>query len=142
MSRTLKLMLALAVMIPAGAYAQHRGTIELSAFGRYGDYDDQFGLDAAAGYGARLGFFLSGKTLLEADGALVPTQTGAVDVDHKPFHVRLLGNLPIGKRMAFLLGGGWAYNSFMVNGLSETEMGSGLAGLRLSLGNASLCVAR
>jgi len=136
MSRTLKLMLALAVMIPAGAYAQHRGTIELGAFGRYGDYDDQFGLDNAAGYGARLGFFLSGKTSLEADGALVPTTqaSGVGDVDHKPFHVRLLGNLPIGKRMAFLLGAGWAYNSFS-KGFSETENGvGGLAGLRISLG--------
>lgn len=135
MSRTpLAILAAVAVVIPAPAYAQHGGTIELGAFGRYGVYDNQLNLDDAAGYGARLGFFLSGKVSLEGDGALAPTKSGAGDVNHSPFHVRLMGNLPIGKRMAFLLGGGWAYNSFS-NGSTETENGVGaLAGLRISLG--------
>ena len=124
----------LTVAIPAAASAQHRGTIELGAFGRWSHYDSTLGLDDAFGPGARLGFFLSGKVLLEADGALVPTKAAGADVDHKPFHVRLLGNLPIGKRLAFLIGGGWAYNSFS-NGFSATENGAGaLAGLRVSLG--------
>lgn len=116
------------------AYAQHRGTIELGATARYDAYDHAMGLDDAAGFGARLGFFLSSKVLLEGDGGLTPTKASTVDVDHKPFHVRILGNLPFGKRMAFLLGGGWSYNSYG-NGWSATENGvGGLAGLRLSLG--------
>jgi outer membrane protein OmpA-like peptidoglycan-associated protein len=127
-----------AVALPAPAYAQHGGTIELGGFARWGHYDDALGLDDALGYGARFGIFFSGKAFLEADGALAPTQLSAsgTDVDHIPAHVRLMGNFPFGKRMAFLLGGGWAYNKFDVSGgSSETENGVGaLAGLRISLG--------
>jgi outer membrane protein OmpA-like peptidoglycan-associated protein len=134
MSRPLIYLAILTVAIPATAYAQHGGTIELGAFGRWSHYDSTLSLDDAFGPGARLGFFLSGKALLEADAALVPTKAGTADVDHKPFHVRLLGNLPIGKRLDFLIGGGWAYNKFS-NGLSGTENGAGaLAGLRVNLG--------
>ncbi len=114
--------------------AQHRGTIELGAFGRYDFYDNAMGLDDATGFGGRLGFFLSSKVVLESDAGLTATKAGITDVDHKPLHVRLLGNLPFGKRLAFLLGGGWSYNSYG-NGWSATENGvGGLAGLRLSLG--------
>ncbi len=134
MARTYTLILAMLAILPRLASAQHKGTIELGAFGRYGVYDTDLGLDDSKGVGARLGWFLSGKVILEADAALAPTKASGVDVDHKPFHVRLVGNLPIGKRLAFLLGGGWAYNSF-TKGMSETENGVGaLAGLRISLG--------
>jgi outer membrane protein OmpA-like peptidoglycan-associated protein len=130
----MRFLAALAVALPAAAHAQHRGTIELGGFARYGVYDNALNLDDAAGYGARLGYFLSGKVILEADAALAPTKSAGVDVDHKPFHVRLVGNLPIGKRLAFLLGGGWAYNNFSYTS-TETENGVGaLAGLRLNLG--------
>ena len=129
------LLLACLAAVPTLAPAQHGGTVELGAFGRYGVYDDQLTLDDAAGFGGRLGVFLSGKLFLEADGALAPTKTAAgADVDHMPIHVRLMGNLPIGKRMAFLIGGGWAYNSFS-NAVEATENGvGGLAGLRINLG--------
>jgi len=114
--------------------AQHGGTIELGGFARWGTYDSQLNLDDAPGVGGRLGIFFSSKFLIEGDGALAPTQAAGVDVDHKPFHVRLMGNLPFGKRMALLLGGGWAYNKFS-NGIDATENGiGGLAGLRMSLG--------
>ena len=118
----------------APVYAQHRGTIELGAFARYGVYDNAMGLDDAAGWGGRLGFFLSPKVILESDGALVPTKASGLDVDHKPFHVRLVGNFPFGKRLAFLFGGGWSYNSYS-NSWAASENGvGGLTGLRLSLG--------
>ncbi len=134
MARSYALLFATLAVLPRLASAQHRGTIELGGFARYGVYDSQLNLDDAPGAGASLGWFLSGKMILEADAALAPTKSSGVDIDHKPFHVRLVGNLPVGKRLAFLLGGGWAYNSFS-NGLSETENGvGGLAGLRLSLG--------
>ena len=126
----------LAVLAVSGVpvCAQHRGTIELGAFGRYDFYDNAMGLDDATGFGGRLGFFLSSKVVLESDAGLTATKAGTTDVDHKPLHVRLLGNLPFGKRLAFLLGGGWSYNSYG-NGWSATENGvGGLAGLRLSLG--------
>ncbi|MGE5803889.1 MAG: OmpA family protein [Gemmatimonadota bacterium] len=114
--------------------AQHGGTIELGGLLRYGTYDTDLGLDDAPGFGGRFGIFFSSKVLLEADGGLVSTKLSAVDVDHRPFHVRLMGNLPFTKRMSLLLGAGWAYNSYGA-GLDATENGvGGLAGLRLSLG--------
>ena len=115
--------------------AQHGGTIELGGFARFGAYDSQLNLDDAPGAGGRLGIFFSGKFLMEFDGGIAATKLGgATDVDHAPIHFRLMGNFPFGKRMAFLLGGGWAYNKFS-NGLDATENGiGGLAGLRMSLG--------
>ncbi len=135
MSRSLFATLAVLTALPTLASAQHRGTLELGGFARYGVYDDQFDLDDAIGYGGRLGLFLSGKLILEADGALAPAQTsGGTDIDHMPIHVRLVGNIPVGKRMAFLLGGGWAYNSFSGGTADVTENGVGaLAGLRINL---------
>ncbi|HEV2671986.1 MAG TPA: hypothetical protein VGU74_12905, partial [Gemmatimonadales bacterium] len=134
-SRVLALTIAMMTVSVVPARAQHRGTVELGGFARYGTYDADLGLENAAGWGGRLGFFLSDKILLEGDGALAPTNIGGggPDVDHTPVHVRLMGNLPFAKRMAFLLGGGWAYNKFS-KGLTGTENGvGGLAGLRLSL---------
>ena len=134
--RSLRPLVVLAglTLAAAPAYSQHRGTIELGAFARYGVYDNAMGLDDAAGFGGRLGFFLSPKVVLESDGALVPTKAGTLDLDHKPFHVRLLGNFPFGKRLAFLFGGGWSYNSYS-NSWNGSENGvGGLTGLRLSLG--------
>ena len=133
-SRLLALTLATMAVTTTQVYAQHRGTVELGGFARYGKYDTDLGLENAAGWGGRLGFFLSDKVFLEGDGALAATKVSGTDVDHTPVHVRLMGNLPIGKRMAFLIGGGWAYNKFS-KGLTATENGvGGLAGLRLSLG--------
>lgn len=136
MSRTPLLLLAiLAVSTPASVYAQHGGTIELGAFARWGHYDSEIGLDDAVGYGGRLGIFFSSKLLLEGDAGLTPTKASGVDVDHVPAHVRFVGNFPFTKRMAFLLGGGWAYNKFSSGGASYAENGAGaLAGLRINLG--------
>jgi outer membrane protein OmpA-like peptidoglycan-associated protein len=137
MSRSPLFLLAiLAVSTPAATYAQHGGTIELGAFARWSHYDDALGLDDAMGYGGRAGIFFSSKLLFEGDAGLVPTKAGSVDVDHVPAHIRLVGNFPFTKRMAFLFGGGWAYNKFSPSGgTSETENGVGaLAGLRISLG--------
>ncbi len=127
-------ILAALVISAVPLAAQHGGTIELGGFVRYGDYDDQLNLDAAAGYGGRFGIFFSPKFFIEADGAFVPTKSGSIDVDHTPIHVRLTGNFGFTKRLALLLGAGWAYNKFG-NGVDEQENGAGgLAGLRLSLG--------
>ena len=132
-SRIAGILAALAISaVPLAA--QHGGTIELGGFGRIGTYDADLGLDNSAGFGGRFGIFFSGKFLMEADAGLAPTQLGGVDVDHKPVHIRLMGNLPFTKRLAFLLGGGWAYNSYS-GAVDASENGiGGVAGLRLSLG--------
>ena len=132
------LILACLAAVPTLAPAQHRGTIELGAFGRYGVYDDTLNMDDAPGFGARLGLFLSGKLSLEGDWAIASGigTNGGPEVEHMPVHVRLLGNLPVGKRMQFLLGGGWAYSNYTDDtGLDVSENGiGGLAGLRINLG--------
>ena len=132
--RFLALTIAVISVSVVPARAQHRGTVELGGFYRYGKYDTDLNLDKASGWGGRLGFFLSDKVLLEGDGGLAPTKLSGADVDHVPVHVRLLGNFPFAKRLAFLLGGGYAYNKYS-KGYTATENGvGGLAGLRLSLG--------
>jgi hypothetical protein len=73
----MRILAIVAVVTPAAAHAQHRGTIELGGFARYGVYDNALNLDDAAGYGARLGYFLSGKVILEADAALAPQSPAA-----------------------------------------------------------------
>ena len=103
---------------------------------RYSLYDDSVGLDDAWGLGGRLGWFFADNWAIEADAGLIPAQTtvGAIDVNNTFVHVHLVRALPFGRRLALLLGGGWAYNSFS-NGSSVSENGvGGLAGLRLRLG--------
>ena len=58
-SRLLALTLATMAVSATQVYAQHRGTVELGGFARYGKYDTDLGLENAAGWGGRLGFFLS-----------------------------------------------------------------------------------
>lgn len=118
------------------AHAQRRSTIELGALARYTLYDDSVGLDDAWGLGGQLGWFFADHWAIEGDGAFTAAKTsvGAVDVNHTAIHVRLVRSLGFGKRLALLLGGGWAYNTFS-SGSSEAENGvGGLAGLRLRLG--------
>src|SRR2546422_6613128 len=48
--------------------AQHRGQVEIGAFGSYTRYDSGFQLDNQLGSGGRLGFFLGDHFSLEVDG--------------------------------------------------------------------------
>src|SRR6266516_1013810 len=48
--------------------AQHRGQVEMGAFGSYTRYDSGFQLDNQFGSGGRLGFFLGDHFSLEVDG--------------------------------------------------------------------------
>jgi len=48
--------------------AQHRGQVEIGAFGSYTRYDSGFQLDNQFGSGGRLGFFLGDHFSLEVDG--------------------------------------------------------------------------
>jgi outer membrane protein OmpA-like peptidoglycan-associated protein len=127
---------ALIVALALPAQAQRRSTIELGALARATLYDDSVGLDDAWGFGGRLGWFFADNWAIEGDVGLIPAQTtvGAIDVNNTFVHVHLVRALGLGQRMALLVGGGWAYNSFS-NGSSVSENGvGGLAGLRLRLG--------
>jgi len=137
-SRSLRVitLAALVAALALPAQAQRRSTIELGALARYTLYDDSVGLDDAWGLGGRLGWFFADNWAIEGDGGITQAKTsvGAVDVNHTFVHVRLVRALGLGRRLALLVGGGWAYNSFS-NGSSESENGvGGLAGLRLRLG--------
>ena len=48
--------------------AQHRGQVEIGAFGSYTRYDTGFQLDNQFGSGGRLGYFLGDHFSLEVDG--------------------------------------------------------------------------
>jgi len=50
--------------------AQHRGQVEIGAFGSYTRYDSGFQLDNQFGSGGRLGFFLGDHFSLEVDGSV------------------------------------------------------------------------
>src|SRR5574341_204005 len=137
-SRSLRVIIVAAFVaaLALPAEAQRRSTIELGALARYSLYDDSVGLDDAVGPGGRLGWFFADNWAIEGDAGLIPAKTtvGAVDVNNTFVHVHLVRALGLGQRMALLLGGGWAYNSFS-NGSSVSENGvGGLAGLRLRLG--------
>ncbi len=139
MSVTRPFVLIIATMAGAfvPAHAQRRGTLELGAFAHYSVYDTDIGLDDGTGFGGRLGWFFSDNWSIEADGGFVPTTIKATsaDVDHVPVHIRFMGNVVLGSRLALVLGGGYAYNSFS-NGLSASENGiGGVAGLRIRMGN-------
>ena len=139
-SRSRSLPLLTVVALVAGlalpAQAQRRSTIEVGALARYTLYDDSVGLDDAWGLGGRLGWFFADDWAIEGDGGFTQTKTSVtpLDVNNTSIHVHLVRSLGFGQRLALLVGGGWAYNSFS-NGSSESENGvGGLAGLRLRLG--------
>ena len=127
MSRSLaKILAILAVIIPAPVYAPTRwNVIELGAFGRYGDFTTTtMGLTTPRATWRVSGCSCPERRCSRPMELWFQRRRVASTWDHKPFHVRLIGNLPIGKRLAFLLGGGWAYNSFS-KGITETENGVG-----------------
>lgn len=117
--------------------AQRRGTFEIGAFPTIGYYDQTLNLNQArVGPGVRLGYFLTDRIALEAEGSWVPTNApNDVDVKYMPLHARLAYNFPAGKGVLFHLGGGYSYTRFR-EGIRFDDHGPGAnAGLRLGVGS-------
>lgn len=143
-----KTLAALAILSVLGgpAAAQQSGSFEIGAFARY----NKFGAFVAGeisskarnawGFGGRLGYFVSDRWEIEADGSHNPT-----DLDNyvpgersngvyiNPFHLRLNYNIPIGERAQFIIGAGpgiTMYNK-IIDGTNLNL--SGLVGVRAKI---------
>jgi outer membrane protein OmpA-like peptidoglycan-associated protein len=137
---------ALAIMA-APAVAQKGGTVELGLFGRQTWYGTSYELQDKAGLGARLGFFIVRNLEIEAQGHWVPTRSTSLThperFDQKLDNIggRALLEYNIQARpVAFIIGAGYAYNTFSGDALNnnpgdDSESGpSGLIGVRFGVG--------
>jgi outer membrane protein OmpA-like peptidoglycan-associated protein len=134
--RKLALVLAAAMSAPSISHAQRAGTFEVGIFPTIAYPDRTLDLDnARAGPGARIGFFLTDRIALEAEGSWVPTESDAgLDVKYIPLHARAVFNFPAGEHVGFLLGAGYAYSRFDDEYDFSDHGPSGNAGMRLGLG--------
>ncbi|MDH4131864.1 MAG: OmpA family protein [Gemmatimonadota bacterium] len=127
--------LVLSLLLAAPAAAQTAGTVELGAFGRFISTDPALNFDAQPGYGARLGVFVRNNLAIEADVARndISAESGS-NVKNNPIHGRLVYGIPMGKSLAFMLGGGYTYNIFSKSYDEEKSGAGGLIGFRIGTG--------
>ena len=113
----------LSVALPASAFAQRQGAIELGAFGRVTRFADTLKLDTGLGLGGRVGVYAFKNWLLEmelsyadVDVNLAPTGNVGRDTLNKVSHAlwayRLTYNHPLSDRVKLLAGAGYAYDSY------------------------------
>jgi len=113
----------LSVALPASAFAQRQGAIEIGAFGRVTKFADTLKLDTGLGLGGRAGIYAFKNWLLEmelsyadVDVNLPPTGQAARDTLNKVSHAlwayRLTYNHPLTDRVKLLAGAGYAYDSY------------------------------
>ncbi len=134
--RKLALVLTVALGAASQLHAQRRGTFEIGAFPTIAYYDKTLKLNQGnAGPGLRLGYFVTDRIAIEAEGSWVPTNApNDLDVKYMPFHGRLAYNWPTGKGTVFHLGAGYSYSRFR-DGIQVSDHGPGaVAGIRLGTG--------
>src|SRR3989337_2278593 len=90
------LALVLALVAASEVHAQKAGTFEVGVFPTIAYFDRTLHLNqATAGPGARIGFFLTDRIAVEAEGSWVPTNApNDVEVKYMPLHARLGYNPP------------------------------------------------
>jgi len=142
MRSTGKILIALTGMLAAAPVAaQSGGTIELGAFGRYTkfgktlatDLVNNLPADNGFGGGIRLGVFFMRNFEIEADASLTKVD-GAValsSVRHIPIHAGLTYNIPLGGKLAFLLGARYVRNNYGNDADFQDNGFGGVAGFRL-----------
>ena len=131
------------VALPASAFAQRQGAIELGAFGRVTKFADTLKLDTGLGLGGRAGIYVYKNWLLEmelsyadVDVNLPPSGQAERDslnrVSHALWAYRLTYNHPLSDRIRLLAGAGYAYDSYGRVRLVAPRGGGpqGLLGLR------------
>jgi outer membrane protein OmpA-like peptidoglycan-associated protein len=139
MMRRFGLVLITALAAASDLPAQRAGTIEVGLFPTIAYFDRSVRLNqATAGPGARLGFFLTDRIAIEADGSWVPTNSsGDLKVKYMPLHARVVMNFPAGEHVGLLLGAGYAHTRFR-DEYNLTDHGvTGGAGIRLGLGDVA-----
>lgn len=155
---------ALALLAAAPMAAQQKrpttkGMIEFGPFGRYTWYDQSFNQVEdtkgrnSFGAGARLGYFLSDRVNLEAEGSLNATDITTADGDavsvgltNFPFNLGVNYNAPLSNNVSWFLGPRVVYTRYSVadeaaDYLEKAYEGSdigfgGVTGLRLQLSNS------
>jgi len=131
--------LIVAFLAASEAQAQTAGTFEVGLFPTIAYFDKTLHLNqATAGPGARLGFFLTDRLAIEAEGSWVPTNgPNDVDVKYMPLHARLVLNFPASEHVGVLIGAGYGHSRFR-DGIRLSDHGvSGNAGVRLGLGDVT-----
>ena len=137
--RKFALVLTAAVAAASEAQAQRAGTFEVGVFPTIAYFDRTLNLNQArGGPGARLGFFLTDRIAIEAEGSWVPTNApNDLDVKYMPLHARLVLNFPAGENVGLLLGAGYSHSRFR-DGIRLSDHGAtGNAGIRLGLGDVT-----
>ncbi|CAN5718949.1 OmpA family protein [soil metagenome] len=137
--RRFVLALAVAQVAASAAQAQRAGTFEVGVFPTIAYFDRALRLNQAkGGPGARIGYFLSDRLALEAEGSWVPTNgPNDIDVKYMPLHARVVFNFPASEHVGVLIGGGYTHTRFR-DGLRLSDHGvTGNAGVRLGLGDVT-----
>ena len=108
---------ALAIL-PATAFAQRQGAVEIGGFGRFTKFADTIGIDAGFGGGGRAGYYIAPNLMLEMDISYGDFDVSNVindsltQVSHTLWSYRLLYNAAMGGRLRFLVGAGYAYDAY------------------------------
>ncbi|MGH7703664.1 MAG: thrombospondin type 3 repeat-containing protein, partial [Gemmatimonadales bacterium] len=128
------LVLTAGVTLPAAA--QEAGSAEIGGFGRYTVFDSTLGLKNKIGVGGRLGLFVIPNLAIEGDASYTSTgvSTTTLKVSYIPLHARLIYNVPVAPRVAWLLGLGYAHNQYGKDGSGSDDGVAGLVGLRFMVG--------
>ena len=142
----LALVLPVSGVFPHPAVAQWVEAVELGMLGRWGVYDGALGLDAAMGWGPRVGIHLGERWVVEGDWSFQnPRAQGTITFEsdeserprtsHDLFGGRLLFQHPLGDRFGLLAGAGVQYDRYKGSppvATSGTGVGV-LLGLRVGL---------
>ena len=133
--RKLALVVTAVLGTASQLHAQRAGTFEVGVFPTVAYFDRTLHLNqATAGPGARIGYFLTDRIAVEAEGSWVPTDApNDVEVKYMPLHARLVFNFPAGEHVGLLVGAGYSHTRFR-DGIRLSDHGaSGNAGIRLGL---------
>ncbi|HUF36616.1 MAG TPA: OmpA family protein [Gemmatimonadales bacterium] len=121
------------------AQAQRAGTFEVGLFPNIAYFDKTHRFDqGSGGPGGRLGFFITDRWMIEAEGSWNPVEGPAgLDVSYIPLRGRIGFNAPIGEHSAFVIGAGYAYSMFRRDADFEDSGPTGAAGFRFGLGDVT-----
>src|SRR5690606_19620745 len=108
----------LAALVAPMASAQGGGTVEFGLFARKNFFGESYGIKDKVGPGARLGFFLVRGIEIEASGSWTPTSYELATPKLAAMNLagQLIGHVPMGDHVAFLVGGGYVYNKYSDRG--------------------------
>jgi outer membrane protein OmpA-like peptidoglycan-associated protein len=119
----------------AAAQETQKGNFEVGGFARWTNFGTNFeDWKNGSGGGARVGYYISPRVTLEADGSYnrASSVVGNGTYNYEPFHFRFAYHAPIGSSVRFLFGGGYTHNEYSTDHRDDGL--GGLLGLRFGLG--------